>query len=67
MMSILQNRDDPLTEAQGRYKLCIGTQAETQGVMSWCAPMPRFWRYDVDAAGDHHTAYFVTRSEEGDR
>jgi hypothetical protein len=50
MISILQNKDDHLTGAQGGDEQRIGTQAETQGVTPWCAPMPRFWRYDVDAA-----------------
>ncbi len=40
--------DDNLTEAQGRYKQRVGTRPEKQGVIPWCALMPRFWRHDVD-------------------
>ena len=50
MISILQNRDDHLTEAQGGEKQRAGTRPETHGVTPWCDIRPRFWRYEVDAA-----------------
>ena len=50
MISILQNRDDHLTGAQGGEEQRVGARPETHGVTSWCAIRPRFWRYDVDAA-----------------
>src|SRR2546421_97768 len=37
LISILQNRDDPLTEVQGGDEQPAGTRPSTHGLLFWCA------------------------------
>ena len=55
-------QDDRQDTSQARSREVL-----SPNVLPWCAIRSRFCGHDVDAVGDNHTMYFVTRSEEGDR